>query len=128
MLSDVRDTPEVIGRSRRFEAAATIFCGALVAINAAGKAVPAGTAGSVRVVGRAVDSVAAGESLEVDRGVFRYDNGAAAAALAAADIGAECKAFDDATVGKIGAEETGALVAGTVFNIDESGVWVDVGR
>lgn len=41
MLTDVRDTREIEGRYRVFEAAAAIFCGALVAINAAGKAVPA---------------------------------------------------------------------------------------
>lgn len=102
MLTDVRDTREIEGRYRVFEAAAAIFCGALVAINAAGKAVPAGSSGALKVVGRAEHSAAAGEAVETA-------------------VGGPAYVVDDETVGK-----TGTVVAGTVFQVDDDGVWVDL--
>lgn len=121
MLTDVRDTREIEGRYRVFEAAAAIFCGALVAIDAAGKAVPAGSPGALKVVGRAEHSAAAGEAVETAVGVFCYGNGTGDASLAAADVGGPAYVVDDETVGK-----TGTVIAGTVFQVDDDGVWVDL--
>lgn len=121
MLTDVRDTREIEGRYRVFEAAAAIFCGALVAINAAGKAVPAGSSGALKVVGRAEHNAAAGEAIETAVGVFCYGNGSGGALLTAADVGGPAYVVDDETVGK-----TGTVIAGTVFQVDDDGVWVDL--
>lgn len=121
MLTDVRDTREIEGRYRVFVASAQIFCGALVAINADGKAVPAGSSGALKVVGRAEHNAAAGETIQTAAGVFCYGNGTGGALLTAADVGGPAYVVDDETVGK-----TGTVIAGIVFQVDDDGVWIDL--
>jgi diaminopimelate epimerase len=107
---------------------AVIFTGALCALDAGGDAVPATSGGNAArgVAHHAADNTGGADGdirVELRRGVYRFDNGAGGAALARADIGAVAYVVDDQTVGK-----TGTAVAGVMVDIDDVGVWVDVGR
>lgn len=132
MLTQDRNTPRTQGENDGLpvKGATKIFAGALVATDASGYAVPAGTAGAVLVRGRAKEFVdnstgADGDlSVRLDRGRFRWDNSAAGDAIAAADVGDLCFAVDDHTVAKtIGAGNR--LIAGRIVGVDSLGVWVE---
>lgn len=131
-LSADRNTPRREGEKRVIPAAAStlIYAGALVAINAAGNAVPFSTATTLKPAGRAerrVDNTgAAGEqSVEVSAGIFRFANSAAADLITKADIGSDCYGVDDQTVAKTSGTNTRS-VAGKVFDVDAQGVWVKI--
>lgn len=146
-LTSSRNTPEMAdgGRIRILdvEAATTIYLGSMVAVNAAGRAVPASsttsTANPLRVIGRAeyvVDGVpgqnainpgAAGATrVAVRKGVFLY---AQDSSIGAANLGAVCFAIDDNSVTANdranGASVQQHAAAGEVVAIEASGVWVD---
>lgn len=128
MLSDVRNTPRKEGLIRRFTAAGTIYTGALVALNAAGAALAAGSTGALTIVGVAQGSAVSGGTIDVRRGVFAFDNAAGGTAVTAAHVGQACYVYDDATVQVVADEDVAAsVVAGLVYAIDDYGVWVDVG-
>ncbi len=126
-----RDTQRRDGVDLVFPAAASvrIFAGAIVGLNAAGNAVPAGTAGTVCVVGIAQATVdnrtgqIGDENVSVRRGVFALK--AAAAGITRAAYGKPVKAVDDESVALIPSEEAAtAIVAGVLRHVDDSGVWV----
>jgi hypothetical protein len=148
-LTTSRNTPEMAdgGRIRvlSVEANTTIFLGSMVAINAAGNAVPASatttTANAQKVIGRAeyvVNGIpsqnavnnpgtAGAIQVAVRKGVFMYaqDN-----SITAASVGSQCFALDDnnvtATDRASGASVQQYAVAGQVVALDASGeVWVD---
>lgn len=102
-------------------AATTVFLGTLVARDAAGKAVPASDTAGLRVMGRAEQGGTAGETIQVKRGIFRYNN-SATNALTAASVGKLCVVEDDNTVAST---STNKIVAGRVVEVDTAGVWVD---
>lgn len=112
--------------SYKVAAATTIYAGAMVAVNAAGYAVPAAKTAGLVVVGRAAENVinagdAGAASVRVDKGIFAWANDANA--VTQADIGRACYVVDDQTV----ADETegSAIPAGVVDSIDPSGeIWV----
>lgn len=113
-------------------AATTIHAGTLIALNAAGDAVPAGIvgAGAARSVANelADNSAGAAGDIRVEglRGTFQFGNSAAGDLIARADIGATCYVADNQTVAKT--DNTGAReVAGKVIDVDAGGVWVEVG-
>ena len=148
-LTNSRNTPEMAdgGRIRvlNVEANTTIYLGSMVALNAAGNAVPASatttTANPQKVIGRAEYVVngtpgqnaannpgAAGAiQMAVRKGVFMFsqDN-----SITAASVGSQCFALDDNNV-TAADRASGATVqqyaaAGEVVAIDSSGeVWVD---
>jgi len=148
-LTTSRNTPEMAdgGRIRvlSVEANTTIFLGSMVAINAAGNAVPASatttTANAQKVIGRA-EYVVNGTSSQnavnnpgtagaiqvaVRKGVFMYaqDN-----SITAASVRSQCFALDDnnvtATDRASGASVQQYAAAGQVVVLDASGeVWVD---
>lgn len=148
-LTNSRNTPEMAdsGRIRVFnvEANTTIYLGSIVAINAAGNAVPASATTSVgnaqKVIGRAEYVVngfpgqnaannpgAAGAiQLAVRKGVFMFSQDSS---ITAASVGSPCFAIDDNNV-TANDRASGATVqqyaaAGQVVSIDPSGeVWVD---
>jgi hypothetical protein len=107
-----------------------IFKGAIVGL-AGGYAAPAG-ATCTKVAGIAeseVDNtqlghVAGGKTVRARQGTFKVGNGAAADALAIADVGNLCYAADDQTVAKTAG--TNLPVAGTVIQVDPDGVWVEM--
>lgn len=148
-LTNARNTPEMAdgGRMRVYpvEANSNIFLGGMVALNAAGNAVPASAtttvANALKVVGRAEyvkngilgqnalnnPGAAGAISITVRKGVFLY---ATDGSVGAAQVGLNCFAMDDNTVAATdrasGASVQQYAVAGTVVAIDPSGqVWVD---
>ncbi len=148
-LTSSRNTPEMAdgGRMRVFpvEANTNLYLGGMVALNAAGNAVPASAtttvANALKVVGRAErvhngvpgqnalnnPGAAGALSIVARKGVFMFnqDN-----SITAAQLGSNCFALDDNTV-TAADRATGApvqqyAVAGQVVAIDSSGqVWVD---
>ena len=123
-LTSDRDTPRREGDLFLFEAAAQIFAGAMVCLNAAGKLVPASaTAGLTPVVGVSQASGPAGAGIEVARGVFPFD-ALVSDAPGLPLVGTDCFAADDHTVQKT--QGTNMPKAGTVFDVDDFGVWVKI--
>jgi hypothetical protein len=108
-------------------AAAVVYEGGMVAVNASGLLVPASASNTIRVIGvatKTVDNAAGGLAGEVDRGCFRFDNSADSDEITAAHIGAPCFAVDDQTVALT--SNSGARpYAGIVLDVDDNGVWVD---
>lgn len=107
------------------EAATTIYGGAMVAINAAGNAVPASSSAAQRLLGRCerqvVNSGAAGASnVLVRQGVFFYNNGTGADAITAANAFQYCYASDDNTVTLTDGNGTRPL-AGVIYGLGETG-------
>lgn len=122
-LTGDRDTKRRDGDLFSFESAQTIFAGALAAVNADGKVVPATAAGTV-CVGVAQHRAAAGEAVLVRRGVFNLADAADDSALTRADIGAAVYVADDQSVKKKNAGTD--AVAGIVMDVDAEGVWVKI--
>jgi hypothetical protein len=135
------------GRMRVYpvEANTNIYLGGIVALNAAGNAVPASAtttvANALKVIGRVEyvkngipgqnalnnPGVAGAISITARKGVFMY---ATDGSVGAAQIGLECFALDDNTVTALdrasGAAVQQYAAAGQVVAIDPSGqVWVD---
>lgn len=110
-------------------AGAVIEAGQMVALNAAGNAVPASDAANLRVIGRAEEDVdntggAAGDlTVLVKRGIFRWDN-SATAAVTDALIGLPAY-VEDATTVAAASGPTNDIEAGLVIRIDAEGVWID---
>lgn len=109
---------------------ARIFAGALVAINAAGLAVPGATSTTLAGAGAALapadNTLGAAGALRVrvDKRPARFANSAAADAITLADLGKDCFIVDDQTVAKTSGANTRSR-AGKVFDVDADGVWVD---
>ncbi|MDR3561898.1 MAG: hypothetical protein P4N59_10755 [Negativicutes bacterium] len=131
-LTHDRNTPY---RSRDFitlpiEANTTIFAGSLVAVNAAGNAVPGSTATTIKAVGRSEQYVvnnpgaAGAQTVTVRRGVFKFANDSADP-VAVANLLANCYITDDQTVAATSATNTKS-VAGKVIEVDSDGVWVEI--
>ena len=148
-LTSSRNTPEMAdgGRIRvvNVEANTTIYLGSMVAINAAGNAVPASatttTANAQKVIGRGEyvvngipaqiaannPGLAGAMQIAVRKGVFMYSQDAS---ITTAAVGSPCFALDDnnvtATDRASGASVQQYAVAGQVVAVDVSGeVWVD---
>jgi hypothetical protein len=106
-----------------------IYAGSIVAVDSAGKAVPASDATGLKVVGRAEvasDNVTAAtysatKALNVRRGVFRWANGGS---FTDAHVGDLAYVADDQTV-TTAASVTYDIVAGVIIDVDTDGVWVD---
>lgn len=113
-------------------AAAHIFAGGLVAVNASGFIVPTSADETLKVFGRAeaeVDNSGGSNgdlSVEILRGVFYFEN-SATDAISRADIGKVCFAEDDQTVAQTNASGT-LPAAGLVLEVDSYGVLVAVGQ
>lgn len=109
-------------------AAATIYAGALVALNASGYAVPAADASGLKALGRAeadalnAAGLAGALTLTVKRGVFGYSNDATNP-VAITHVGSACYVVDDATVSSDGG--TNSIVAGLVVALLDDLVYVD---
>ena len=111
-------------------AGARIYGGALVAINAAGFAVPGSTATGLIGAGvaeqRADNTGAAAGAIRVrlNRLPHCFGNSDSADAITLADVGSDCYIVDDQTVAKTNGSGTRSR-AGRVFDVDGEGVWVD---
>lgn len=128
-----RDTRTTGARIRLVPIAANeiIPAGVIVQVNAAGAAVNATATAANRTIGvnqYRVDNtggIAGAKKAQIDRGVFGpFANSASADQITLADLGATCFVVDNQTVAKTngaGARPT----AGSVFNVDAEGVWVE---
>lgn len=111
-------------------AAKKIYTGALVARDTDGNATPGATATTLLGLGRAEEQVdnsggvAGDKTVQVRKGVFRFDNSAAGDQITSAEIGKDCYIVDDQTVAKTDGGSTRS-VAGRVFDVDSDGVWVE---
>ena len=111
-------------------ASQTIYGGALVALNAAGHAIPATDTADITVVGVAEatvkSSATAGEDkVRIRRGAVQlFANATGTNKLTIADIGSLCYVADDQTVQDDGA--TKDVKAGVMLQLDDNGVWVNV--
>lgn len=123
------DTPERLGKtlSLPVAAATTIPAGVLVALDTSGNAVNASDAASLRVIGRAEETVdnsagSAGDvNINVLRGIFKFAN-SGTAAVDANDKGKQCYVEDNQTVAET---STNYCKAGLVVDVESDGVWVD---
>lgn len=131
-LTAPRNTPAAITKDRSVPLAANgkIWQGSIVQISATGFAVPATATAAHVAIGRAEETVDntgganGAKRIKVRRGTFRFANSAAGDAIAATEIGKPCYVVDDQTVAKT--NNGGARpIAGTVFDVDAQGVWVE---
>jgi hypothetical protein len=118
--------------SRPVKGGDLIYAGALVCLDAAGRAVPGATSTTLTADGRAnhrVDNTLGADgalNVDVQTGVFRWDNSAGADLIAAANIGAQAYVVDDHTVALTSGGGTRS-VAGKIVDVDSVGVWVATG-
>ena len=117
--------------SRPVEAATNIWGNTMVAINAAGNAVPASANPALQVIGRcerqALNTVAAGSSgiagalsVDVRPGAYWWNNSTGADLIAPANAGQLCYAADDNTVALTDGGGT-RPVAGIIYNMKFDG-------
>jgi hypothetical protein len=103
-----------------------IYAGSLVARDASGYATPGATATDILGVGRAAETVdntggaAAALQVPIEKGIFHFAN-SATDPVTIADVGNNCYIEDDQTVSHT---DTNQSVAGIVFDVDTTGVWV----
>lgn len=132
-LTADRKTPQRMGSNFSFPVATNteIFQGALVALNATGFLVPGSTSTTLIPVGVAKEHVdnnpgANGDlRCEVESGVYRFNNSAAADAIALDDVGDPCFIVDDNTVALTNGGATRSR-AGIIVDVDAEGVWVKI--
>lgn len=128
-LTDERDGRRV---HDPLAAATTIYAGTMYMLDASGDAVPAvAQAGTTTLEVRAVAlkraATADGDAgVEGGIGVYRFANSADADEITRTEIGDPCYAIDDNTVTKT-SDSSKRPRAGTIFDVDERGVWVRVG-
>lgn len=123
-----KNTPRTrVGEGRRFRdpvaAAAVIYAGALVALNAAGNAIPATpTATRMRGVALAEADNTGGAindaQVDIERGAFLIANDGS---IDRTDIGGNVFVVDDNTVGA-----AGTLIAGKCLDVTPEGVVVEI--
>lgn len=122
---------KILGKfSAPIAASTTIYAGTLVALDANGRVVPVSSASTLRAVGRActrggldrwdnASGSAGAFDVEIEEGIFFWDNSSSGDAIAQAQVGTVCFGVDDQTVAKTG--DSGARsVAGVVRYIDSS--------
>lgn len=131
-LAKDRDTKERSGSKLSLPVAASVTCyaGGLAARDGNGRATPGATATTLRGVGRFAQQVTNGAvagavNVEIEKGIFRFDNSTSTDAITQANIGADCYIVDDQTVALTNGTNTRS-VAGTIFDVDSQGVWVDM--
>lgn len=128
-----RNTPRRVGEGARTYlvlAAAHGFAGTIAVLDG-GFAKPGAAATGLIAVGvfdaEADNSAGANGAIQarVQRGVFRFDNSAAADEITLADVGKLCYIVDDITVAKTDGTASRS-VAGVIDDVDDDGVWVRI--
>lgn len=112
----------------------TLYSGGLMCLNSEGNVVPGSAATGLIALGKLIDGSDVDNSAGADgakranvqAGVHRWANSAAADEITAAEIGDVCYIVDDQTVAKT---DNGATrsAAGIISNVDAAGVWVASG-
>lgn len=132
-LTQDRNTPrrEGVAIEPPVKGATTLYAGALVCLDANGFAVPGATATGLTAIGRAeeqaINTGADGAvRARVRHGTFRWSNSAGGDEVTLAHVGQACWVVDDQTVARTSGSATRSK-AGIVADVDELGVWVDMG-
>lgn len=127
-LAANRNTPELAGINPvalfTILNAAVCYAGGIAAIDYTGEVQPAADTAGLKVVGRFakyVSNTPDGQSVAVERGIFRFENDTTSPVTRAA-IGMPCYVVDDQTVA---GKTTNYVPAGIVVDVDSDGVWVD---
>ena len=130
-LTEARDTREIaaggVHYTREFTVAtgSTVYAGGITAVNSSGNAVPATSAGSITVVGRAENTAIGGETVKTRSGMFLY-NPVSSGAISVTDVNKKCYVADDQTVTLTSG--TSAVVAGVVRDVTAGGVVTEIGN
>jgi hypothetical protein len=131
-LTKDRNTPARDGTLLEHPLAAStkIYAGAIVALDAAGNAVPGATSTTLTAVGRAESladnsaGTAGAVTILTRRGIFKYTNDTVAA-IDRTHIGKSGYLVDDHTVAATNGTNTRS-VAGKILAIDPDGVWIEI--
>lgn len=134
-LTANRDTPELASPWAMEHAylgtdSTQYFRGGLVCVSGStGRMVKGSTATGLIAIGRCEEDILTGASntrkIRARSGIFPFANSASADEIAADDIGKDCFIVDDQTVALTNGTNTRSL-AGKVYDVDASGVWVAV--
>jgi hypothetical protein len=130
-----RNTPQRPSGRRGYPIgeAAVAYAGAIAVLNSTGYAVPGSTATGLHALGRFAayldntDGADGAETVEVESGVFRYENSADTDEITLAEVGQVCYIVDDQTVAKTSGSSTRSP-AGIIDDVDDAGVWVRMGE
>ena len=127
-LTQDRNTPSRAGKqvAAPLAAGAVIFAGGMFTLDATGNAKPSVAADKKPVHAVATVRAVHAEGAELaqgERSVFCLANADGAAAITRALIGTNAFVVDDQTVGK-----AGSSIAGEIVDVDDVGVWVDIGK
>ncbi|MDY0212559.1 MAG: hypothetical protein RBR06_06100 [Desulfuromonadaceae bacterium] len=120
---------EGAGLTLGIAASTKVFAGGIACRNATGYAVPGSTSTTLKALGAfqaQADNSAGGDGgkmAQIRKGTFCFGNSASTDAITIADIGNDCYIVDDQTVAKTSGTSTRS-VAGTVADVDSTGVWV----
>ena len=113
------------------KAAAKLYAGGLICLDATGHAVAGSASTTLKARGRClkqVDNSAGADgdvNVDTETGVFNFKNSAAGDLITIADIGNDCYIVDDETVAKTDGTGTRSI-AGRIDSIDSHGVWVEI--
>lgn len=128
-LSDNLNSPQLAGENPVsalvIVASDIVYAGGLAAVDYTDEVHPAADTAGLKVIGRfakKVDNTDDGESVQVERGIFRFANSSTYPVPRSA-IGQNCYVEDDQTVAGF---STNLVPAGIVHDVDASGVWVDM--
>lgn len=130
-LTEGRETPRRTGKNRNVGCAAVkCICGGIAVLNSSGFGQPGTTATGLTAIGvfdETIDNSAGSagdERVEVTNdGAFHFGNSAGADEIAADDIGEDAYIVDDQTVALTSGGSTRS-VAGKIFDVDATGVWI----
>ena len=133
-LTADRATAKRAGDRFKFDMAASVVAraGGIAVLDASGNVKPGVTGTGLICAGMFVAEVnnaagaAAAVQAEVESGVFRFGNSAAADLITKAEIGDNCYIVDDQTVAKTDGTATRSI-AGKIVDVDSAGVWVRMG-
>lgn len=114
-------------------AAAKLYTGGLVCLDASGNAVPGSTSTALTARGVCLEGVnnasgdAGDQHVDTRKGVFNFKNSAGADEVDRTHIGGDAYIVDDETVAATDGTSTRSI-AGRIVDVDSDGVWVDVGQ
>lgn len=131
-LTKERNTPERLNKrcNDPMAAAAVIFAGALVVLDASGNAKKGGAGTGLTARGVAMATVdnsagaAGAESIETEKGTWRFENDGTDT-VDRTHIGGTAYIMDDQTVAATDGTGTRSA-AGKIVDVDDLGVWVEI--
>ena len=108
------------------KAGETIYQGGLVMLDG-GEAINAKTVANKTTIGVALTDGTAGNVVEVETGIFAFENSSSSDCITKAEIGTDAFVVDNQTVAKTNGSSSRS-VAGRVIDVDADGVWVKINK